>query len=202
MAFVVVLILSNISAANVVYINDVISLSAAEILFPISYIINDLLVEFYGKKTVNRIVFTGLFLALFSTVFLYVTTLLPSNYVEYNTVFGYLTSGVIGITIASFIAYGVGSFSNVFIMSRFKKRDKEKGFFKRAILSSFVAEFLDSLVFITLCCIFAPEFYLFSKLISLVLTIFVIKICVEIIVFPVTNAIRKMAYKKNLVDKY
>ena len=75
MAFVVVLILSNISAANVVYINDFISLSAAEILFPISYIINDLLIEFYGKKTVNRIVFTGLFLALFSTVFLYVTTL-------------------------------------------------------------------------------------------------------------------------------
>lgn len=199
MAFVTTLILSNISASNTINFG-IINLSAAELLFPISYVINDLLSEFYSEKRVKKVVIIGLCMSLFATIFLYLTTLIPSNYVEYNTVFGFLTSGVVGITIASFCAYVIGSLINIKIMNIFKQKDKTQKFFKRAILSSIIAEFLDSLIFITGCCIFASNFYNWSNLISFVLTISSIKIVVELLVFPLTNFIRNKILKFSAIN--
>ena len=202
MIFAVCLVISNISASNTFYLNDFISLSAAEFLFPISYIISDLLAEFYGVKTTNRVVMFGLALVLFSSIFLYLSTLIPSNYVEYNTVFGNISSGVVGITMASIVAFGIGTFTNSVVLTKMKKKD-DKGtsgkFFVRAFTSSIVAEVVDSFVFITLCCTFAPEFYDWSKLFSFVLTISCIKLTVELILFPFLNLIRKKIMKKGLV---
>lgn len=202
MIFAVLLVLSNISASNTFYVNDFISLSAAEFLFPITYIISDLLAEFYGTKTTTKVVVFGLGLVLFSSLFLYLSTLIPSNYVEYNTVFGSISSGVVGITFASIIAFGVGTFTNSVVLTKMKGKDKtgsSSKFFVRAFTSSVVAEVMDSFVFITLCCLLAPEFYLWDKLLSFVLTISCIKLCVEVILFPILNIIRKKIIKSGLV---
>lgn len=206
MLFVAVLIFANISASNTFSLNDYISLSAAELLFPISYVINDLLAEFYGAKTTNKIVIVGLGVVLLGNVFMFLTTLLPSGYTEYQTVFGHLTSGIVGITISSIVAYGAGSCLNAFVLTKMKKhagqgKNKSSKFFARAILSSVVAEVCDSLVFITLCCLLAPEYYAWSKLLQFVLTISAIKLLVELILFPITDMIRKTSYKKGLVQE-
>lgn len=202
MAFVVLLILSNISASNTFYINEYLSLSAAELLFPLTYILSDLMVELYGGKTTTKVVAMGLGFMLFSSFFLFLSTLIPSNYVEYNTVFGNISSGVIGITFASIIAFLIGTCVNAFIMDKLKKRDKtgKSGkFFVRAITSSVAAELSDSLIFITLCCLFASEFYAWSKLLSFVLTITTIKLLVEIALFPLLNWLRKLLNKHKVV---
>ena len=156
------------------------------------------MVEFYGRKTAIKVVAFGLSLMLFSSVFLFLTTLIPSNYIEYNVVFGNITSGVIGITFASILAFLAGSCVNALIMDKMKKRDttgKTSKFFKRTMLSSVAAEVCDSLLFITLCCLFAPEFYAWDRLLSFVLTISAIKLIVEFLMFPVLNALRKAINK-------
>lgn len=199
MVFVLGLLVSNISASNVFYTTGIISLSAAEFIFPITYIINDLLNEFFDMKKVVKITLIGILITFISMVVLYLTTLLPTGYVEYQNVFGFFTSGVVGITIASFIAYMAGSLVNSLIMGKLKQKDREKKFFKRAIGSSIAAELVDSFVFITCCCIFASHFYFWDKLLSLSLTIFVIKIAVELLVFPLTNLIRNQVIKRGWV---
>jgi len=196
MCFVTILILSNIAASNTININPFISLSAAELLFPLSYIIGDLIVEIYGFKKARQVIVIGLAITLFSCVFLYITTLLPTGYDEYNTVFGFLTGGVIGITIASILAYLVGSLSNAYIMQRLKEKHKEKKFFLRAMVSTLVGESLDSLFFITFCCIFASQYYSWDRLISFVITITVAKVLFETILFPLTKYLRKIIIKK------
>lgn len=196
MAFVVVLILSNISASNTVNFGEFISLSAAEILFPVSYIINDLFVESYGFRRTQRLIIVGLAITLISMFFLYITTLLPTGYSEYQTVFGFFEGGVIGITLASILAYVVGSLANSLIMEKLKKKQGEKRFFTRAIISSVVAEVLDSLVFITFCCLFASAFYDFGRLFQFVFTIAAIKISVELLLFPVTKWLLKVIKKE------
>lgn len=196
MAFITVVIISNISASNTFTIAGFINLSAAEFLFPVSYVINDILIELYNYNRVKRVIWFGLGLSFFATFFLFLTTFIPSGYEEYNTVFGVMSQGVVGITVASFFAFLVGSFTNAIIMEKFKQKDKEHKFFKRAIISTIFAEVLDSLVFITLCCTFASAFYSWDNLLSFVLTITTIKITVEILIFPLTNYI-KNALKKS-----
>ena len=105
MIFVLGLLVSNISASNVFYTSGIISLSAAEFIFPITYIVNDLLNEFFDMKKVVKITLIGILITFISMVCLYLTTFLPTGYIEYETVFGFFTSGVVGITVASFIAY-------------------------------------------------------------------------------------------------
>ena len=195
-AFVVILILSNIAASNTMDIGGFISLSAAELLFPISYVISDLFVEIYGFKQCRKLIFIGLTITLISMVFLFLTTLLPTGYAEYQTVFGFFSGGVIGITFASILAYIVGSLVNAFIMTKLKQKHGEKKFFIRAILSTLVAEILDSLIFITFCCLFAPQYYSWDRLLQFVLTIATIKVLVEIIVFPITKNLLKLIRKK------
>ena len=195
-AFVVILVLSNIAASNTMDIGGFISLSAAELLFPISYVISDLFVEIYGFKQCRKLIFIGLTITLISMVFLFLTTLLPTGYTEYQTVFGFFSGGVIGITFASILAYIVGSLVNAFIMTKLKQKHGEKKFFIRAILSTIVAEILDSLIFITFCCLFAPQYYSWDRLLQFVLTIATIKVLVEIIVFPITKNLLKLIRKK------
>ena len=195
-AFVVILVLSNIAASNTMDIGGFISLSAAELLFPISYVISDLFVEIYGFKQCRKLIFIGLTITLISMVFLFLTTLLPTGYTEYQTVFGFFSGGVIGITFASILAYIVGSLVNAFIMTKLKQKHGEKKFFIRAILSTLVAEILDSLIFITFCCLFAPQYYSWDRLLQFVLTIATIKVLVEIIVFPITKNLLKLIRKK------
>lgn len=200
MVFVVLLIVSNISASNTFSVADIFSLSAAEFLLPLTYIVNNFITEFFGAKTANKIVAMGVGLMLFSAVFLFLSTLLPSNYVEYNTVFGQMSFGVVGITFASIFAILIGSFLNSFVFEKLKNKQNANSsskFFVRIISSSIVANLCDTLVFITLCCLFAPQFYAWEKLLSFVLTISAIKILVEFLMFPVVNFLRKIVIKKN-----
>lgn len=195
MCFITILIVSNISASNTFYITPYFSLSAAELLFPLSYIIGDLIVEVYGFKKAKNIIISGLAICTVSIVFLYLTTLIPSNNVAYGTVFSSLMGGVLGITIASILACLVGSLTNAYIMHRLKSQNKGS-FFNRAIVSTIAGEILDSLVFILFCCIFASQFYVWDKLISFVITISLIKIIVEIVVFPLTKYLLKIIKRK------
>ena len=122
---------------------------------------------------------------------------------EYNTVFGNISSGVVGITFASIIAFMIGTIVNATVMDKLKKRDttgKSGKFFVRAITSSVAAELCDSLVFIALCCAFAPEFYSWTKLLSFVLTITTIKLVIEIILFPLLNWLRRLLSKKTKIE--
>ena len=199
MIFVIGLLVSNVAASNVFYTPFFVSLSAAEFIFPITYIVNDLLNEFFGMKKTIKITLIGILIVFISMVVLFLTTYLPTGYTEYQNVFGFFTSGVVGITISSFIAYMSGSVTNSLIMGKLKQKDKENKFFKRAILSSIVAELVDSLVFVTCCCIFASQFYFWDKLLSLSITIFAIKIIVEIAIFPLTNLIRNKVIKHKWV---
>ncbi|MDD2227486.1 MAG: VUT family protein, partial [Clostridia bacterium] len=126
MCFVAVLIVSNIAASNTIDVTSFMSLSAAEILFPISYIINDLMVEIYGINKTKKVIFLGLAVCLCSLFFLYLTTLLPTGYSEYQVVFGISSGSIIGITVASVVAFIAGSLINSYIMHWLKLKHKEK----------------------------------------------------------------------------
>ncbi len=157
--FVTTLIISNIIAVKLVQIGSM-TLPAAVILFPVSYIFGDILTEVYGYAQARRVIWTGFFCNLVAVVAIWLAIALPAA--SFWTVAGFHSApdaqsafaGILGFTprllLASFIAYLIGEFLNSFILARLKIKTQGKFLWVRTIASTLVGEGADSAVFLSI----------------------------------------------------
>ena len=216
--FVAVLIASNVaSSAKIVDLGITLpgfwrikplslAFDGGTIFFPISYILGDVLTEVYGYKAARRVIWTGFIVLSFSSLLFFILKVLPgeeaweayAGTAAYNAILGGMSTG--GITIASLSGYLAGEFSNSAILSRMKIAMKGRAFWARAIGSSIVGELLDSLAFVLVASIagvFAWELFT-----ALVLTNYILKMAMEVILFPVTFLAVRNLKKAEGLDEY
>ena len=194
--FVVVLITSNIaSSAKIVDLKFSIfgihlAFDGGTLLFPIAYVIGDLLTEVYGFKTARRAIWMGFMALALSVLFFFALRILPgeaswesyAGSAAYDSILGGMSTG--GIAIASLAGYFTGEFSNSVIHSRMKVLMKGRLLWVRAIGSSIIGELLDSIVFIgiaTLAGVFPRELF-----VTLAFTNYIFKLTIEVLVIPLT----------------
>ena len=189
MMFAVFLILANLMEVKVVKIG-ILTATAGLSVFPISYIINDCIVEVYGFAKARFVIWMGFLLNMIFVVFLQVCVALPSDpswtaQAAVEQVFGNTPRILLG----SFVAFIVGSMVNAQVMSRMKVRDGGKRFSLRAILSTVFGETADSLIFfpIAFAGMLPP-----ATILTLVWTQVMLKTMYEIVVLPVTIRVVKM----------
>lgn len=157
--FVTCLITANIIAVKLISIGSDIVLPAAIIIFPLSYIIGDILTEVYGFAWARRIIWLGFLCNLIFVFFAWIGGLLPGasfwqGQSAYETILGYTPR----LLLASFCGYLVGSFANAAVLSRMKIWTKGRYLWTRTIGSTIVGEGLDSAAFITIAFIGTPAF--------------------------------------------
>jgi uncharacterized integral membrane protein (TIGR00697 family) len=194
--FVAVLIISNISSsAKIVDLKfslfDVaLAFDGGTLLFPLSYVIGDLLVEVYGFKVARRAIWTGFLILALSSFFFFILRILPAEDTweayagssAYEAILGGMSTG--GIALASLSGYLIGEFFNVAIHSRIKVLMNGRLLWVRTIGSSLAGELLDSIIFVcvaSLTGVFPRELFL-----TLVLTNYLIKISLEVLMTPLT----------------
>ena len=189
MMFAVFLILANLMEVKVVKIG-ILTATAGLSVFPISYIINDCIVEVYGFAKARFVIWMGFLLNMIFVVFLQVCVALPSDpswtaQAAVEQVFGNTPRILLG----SFVAFIVGSMVNAQVMSRMKVRDGGKRFSLQAILSTVFGETADSLIFfpIAFTGMLPPV-----TILTLVWTQVMLKTLYEIVVLPVTIRVVKM----------
>ena len=189
MMFAVFLILANLMEVKVVKIG-ILTATAGLSVFPISYIINDCIVEVYGFAKARFVIWMGFLLNMIFVAFLQVCVALPSDpswtaQAAVEQVFGNTPRILLG----SFVAFIVGSMVNAQVMSRMKVRDGGKRFSLRAILSTVFGETADSLIFfpIAFAGMLPP-----ATILTLVWTQVMLKTLYEIVVLPVTIRVVKM----------
>jgi len=146
--FSVSLVVSNIIAGKLITLGGVI-LPAAVFLFPIVYIIGDVIPEVFGLETARKIILLGFFGNLLAVGFFILTIYLPyppfwEGQEAFKTVLG-LTPR---LALASFIGYLLGTNANALVLTLIKKITGEKWLWVRTIGSTLVGEYLDSLLFI------------------------------------------------------
>lgn len=203
--FVTVLILSNI-ASSAKIIDWGISVSgiplafdAGTLLFPISYIFGDILTEVYGYQRSRRVIWVGFFCLALSAVIFAIVQKLPGEAVwqttvgqqSYDLVLGGISSG--GIVIASLVAFFVGEFSNSFVLAKLKVITAGRFLWVRTIGSTLIGEGVDTIAFIliaTLFGVFPAEIFL-----TLVVTNYIFKVLIEVVLTPVTYVIVKRLKK-------
>lgn len=197
--FVTCLITANIIAVKLISVFGLV-LPAAIIIFPISYILGDVLTEVYGYRQARRVIWLGFSCNLILVVAVWLGQLLPGasfwdGQASYERILGY-TPRILG---ASFVAYLVGEFSNSFVLAKMKIATNGRWLWIRTIGSTLVGQGLDSLVFITLA--FGGTIPL-SALASAISTQWLAKSIYEAAVTPVTYKVVNFLKRQEGVDVY
>ena len=198
--FCVCLVASNMLETKVVQLGPV-SLTAGFLVFPISYIINDCIAEVWGFKKARLIIWMGFIMNFFVALMGLLAVALPAtsywsaNEPHFNFVFSLAPC----VTIASFLAFLVGSFLNAYVMSKMKLAMEGKHFSWRAVVSTLVGEGADSLIFFPLA--FAGLMP-FNEVIKLMVIQVVAKTLYEIIALPLTIRVVKKVKEIEGTDVY
>jgi len=207
--FVVVLLVSNLVAQKICAIGPFeiggqvfgpYYLSAAQALFPITYIFGDIFVEVYGYAASRRAIWIGFFSSALLAAMALFTTALPAapefqNQAAFEQVFGFVPRALAG----SLVAYWCGEFANAFVMSKMKLLTKGKHLWMRTIGSTAVGQFVDTLVVMTV--IFAG-IHSFSTIMNLIFTGYIAKVAYEAAATPLTYLVVNTLKKAEGVDVY
>lgn len=170
----------------------VLNASVAIFLFPLIFTINDMIIEVYGKKRARSVVRSGLFVVFLTFVFSLLAISLPpsarfgASEAAYDTIFGYSAR----FAAASLIAFAVAEFTDIFIFAKIRERMHGKALWFRNNLSNFIAQFLDTTIFLTLA------FYALDRgfgdnvafLVSIILPYWLLKCAMSVIETPLLYA--------------
>ena len=180
-----------------------IQLSGAVLIFPISYIINDLLTEVYGYRRAMSVIWMGFVLSAFVALAAQLVAWLPAPlYPENREVadsFNRLFGLVPRTTLASLLAFIFGSQMNAWVMSRMKVATKGRGFGWRAILSTLAGELCDSVIFYPLA--FAGVMPA-RGIVMIILTQVTVKTLYEVLILPVTAVIARRLKQAEGIDTF
>ncbi|MCG9969922.1 queuosine precursor transporter [Pelotomaculum terephthalicicum JT] len=197
--FVACLLISNIIAGKLIQVSGL-TLPAGAIIFPVTYILSDVLTEVYGYRRTRLVIWIGFACnLLMATVFMVVIALpYPAfwhNQNAYATVLG-MTPRLVA---ASLIAYWAGEFSNSSTLSAIKKLTGGRLLWVRTIGSTVIGQGVDMLIFIT------GSFYGLvpgGVLIQMVVAQYVFKVAYEIVVTPLTYLVVGRLKQVEKIDSF
>ncbi len=177
------------------------SIAGSTLVFPITFIFNDVLTEVYGFKQSRVVIWTGMAMQIFAAVFYWVIDIWPgasffTNQAAYHTILGQAPR----IVAASLTAYFCGEFTNSFIVSKMKYRANGRrgtSLAARFVWSTVAAEGVDSLLFMTVGFLGTMAN---TNLITTILTIWVVKVLYEIVALPISMPISNWVKRVEGVD--
>jgi queuosine precursor transporter len=197
--FITCLITANIIAVKLITVFGLV-VPAAVIVFPISYILGDVLTEVYGYRQARSVIWLGFACNLILVIAVWLGGILPAasfwdGQAAYARILGYTPR----ILAASFLAYLVGEFSNSFVLATLKIATNGRHLWTRTIGSTLVGQGLDSMVFITLAFVGTIPF---SGLVSAIITQWLVKTAYEAAVTPLTYKAVSFLKSREGLDVY
>src|SRR5919202_5256455 len=145
--FITCLLIANIIAVKLVNIFGL-TVPAAIVIFPISYICGDVLTEVYGYRRARQVIWLGFACNLLAVVAIWVGQILPGAVfwdaqAAYERILGFTPR----LLVASFCAYLLGEFANSFVLAKMKVMTQGRWLWSRTIGSTVVGEAVDSALF-------------------------------------------------------
>lgn len=187
--FCVCLIVANLMEIKTVDIGPL-TITAGVVVFPVSYIISDCIVELYGFRRARMVIWLGFAANLVVSLLLQIGIALPGSPQWHGQEAMTMIFGAVPrIFFASFTAFLLGSMVNAWVMARMKaEAPAGRGFSVRAMVSTLLGEGTDSLIFFPIA--FAGVLPA-ADIISLILTQTLLKSAYEAAVLPVTLRVVK-----------
>jgi len=189
--FVGLLLVSNVGATKLIQVGPLVTDGGA-LLFPLTYVLGDVLAEVYGLARARRAIWTGFALsAVMSLTFWLVSLAPPADGWELQEAWAAVLGFVPRIVVASLMGYLAGQFLNARVLVRLKQRTGERRLWVRLVTSTVVGEFADTVVFCTIA--FGPLGAWMGggsipagQLATYIVVGWVYKVLVEVALLPVT----------------
>lgn len=197
--FCVCLISANLLATKQIMFGPF-NITAGILVFPISYIVNDCIVEVWGFRKARLIIWAGFLMNFMFVLFGFLADIIPGapywdNAEGFHKLFGLAPR----MACASFLAFLVGSFLNAYVMSVMKVASDGRRFSLRAILSTVAGETADSLIFFPVA---LGGIVPFRNLLLMMCWQILLKTLYEILVLPVTVRVVSYVKRTEEVDVY
>jgi queuosine precursor transporter len=196
--FTALVIISNVTATKGVEFGPIIT-DGGFIVFPLTYVIGDVLSEVYGFKAARRAIFIGFAMAVLGALMFWLAIEMPPLDPDYQTHFESVLGLFPRLLIAGLAGFIVGQTLNAWVVVRIKEVTKERHLWARLIGSTVVGEFADTLVF---CSIAAGAIGIstWRDFITYLAIGWIYKTAVEVVVLPVTY--RVIAFIKRREPTY
>ena len=218
--FVVMYITSNITAVKLFDLTihfprwDLpLTLDGWTFLFPLTYIIWDVVTEVYGYKTMKKLIWMAIAWALLYVLSLLLVKIIPpSAYWDWNgspesmqASFEIILWSGWRIILGSICAFVVWWFVNAFVLSKMKVLTAWKFLRARTIWSTLFGQLLDSAIFaiIAFSMIIPSDMNMArSEVWVLIYTWVIVKVVVEALFTPITYAVINFVKKRENIDVY
>jgi len=194
--FIVILLVSNLIAPKFVAVGWF-RFSAAQLLFPITYIFGDVFTEVYGYSASRKAIWTGFMAAAIMTAFgLFAIWLPPApefkNQAAFETIFGVVPRNVAG----SLIAYWAGEFANSLTVAKMKLWTNGRYLWTRTVGSTIVGQLVDTSIVI---------FFIFwgqplGVMFQLIVSGYLFKVTYEVLATPLTYLVVNFLKREEGVD--
>jgi uncharacterized integral membrane protein (TIGR00697 family) len=197
--FVTCLITSNIIIAKQISIGGIV-LPAAIIIFPLSYIIGDVLTEVYGYRQARRVIWLGFLCNLIAVVAIWIGKILPPAPVfEAQNDYERILGSTPRFLLASFVAYLAGEFTNSVVLSKMKLMTKGRWLWSRTIGSTLVGQGVDTVVVLAIAFVGVLPF---SVLGIMMFFHWLVKCVYEALATPLTYVVVGYLKRKEGIDVY
>ena len=197
--FTALVIISNVTATKGVAFGPIIT-DGGFIVFPLTYIIGDILAEVYGFAAARRAIILGFLMNGLAALAFWVTVYLPAadfypNQEHFANVVGAYTQ----LIVAGLAGFIVGQTINAWTVVKIKERTKEKHLWARLVGSTFAGQLGDTLVFCSIAA-HAIGISTFKDFATYTALGWLYKTGVEVVMLPITY--RLIAYVKRREPTY
>ena len=197
--FTALVIISNVTATKGVAFGPIIT-DGGFIVFPLTYVIGDVLAEVYGFRAARRAIMLGFAMNILAALAFWATVYLPAadfypNQEHFANVVGAYTE----LIVAGLAGFIVGQTINAWTVVKIKERTKEKHLWARLVGSTFAGQLGDTLVFCSIAA-HAIGINTFRDFATYTAQGWLYKTAVEVVMLPITY--RLIAYIKRHEPTY
>ncbi len=164
----------------------IISASVGIFMYPITFLITDMIEEVYGRAKTKQFIIAGFFSLLLVTVFTLLSIYLPpaSRY-ELNTEYVQIFAPSLRIVIASIIAFLISQYHDIMAFEFWKKKTNGRFLWLRNNASTIISQLLDTTIFMFIAFYMVTPKFTVEFVIALIIPYWILKVIVALCDTPI-----------------
>lgn len=206
--FCALLLISNVAATKLIQLGPELTIGGfpllplitdgGALLFPLTYVLGDVLAEVYGLGGARRAIFIGFAVSILASVtFLAVGAMPPAADYANQDAFVAVLGFVPRIVVASLVGYLAGQLLNAWVLVKLKERTDEGSLWARLLGSTVVGEAADTILF---CLIAFGGVITGGTMVNYILVGYLWKVGIEAVCLPLTYRVIRLV--KRLEPSY